>query len=64
MMTIPPLIEACIVNTVGNKDIMRYLVEHGEDVNKSNKNGKTPLIEARRIQNKSIVKYFMDHGAI
>lgn len=59
-----PLIEACIVNTVGNKDIMRYLVEHGADVNKSNKNGKTPLIEARRIQNKSIVKYFMDHGAI
>lgn len=30
----------------GNEAIVKYLVEHGADINKTNSNGSTPLFEA------------------
>jgi len=42
-------------------NIVKYLVEHGADVNKENKDGDTPLIIA--WQDEEIVKYLIEHGA-
>ena len=42
---------------------VKYLVEHGADVNKENRNGETPLFSACIKGNEAIVKYLMEHGA-
>ena len=42
---------------------MEYLVEHGVDINKENKNGKTPLNYARKSRNKDLVQYLVEYGA-
>ena len=44
----------------GNADLVKYLVEHGANVN--NENGKTPLVIACEKGRKSIVKYLVEHG--
>jgi len=43
------LFDAC---RIGNKDLVEYLVEHGEDINKENKDGETPLSKACKSGNK------------
>jgi len=43
--------------------IIKYLVEHGTDINKTNNHGETPLFEACRSGNVTIVKYLVEHGA-
>jgi len=49
----------------GNKALVKYLIEQGEDVNKENKlNGQTPLSLACEKENEVIVKYLVEHGAI
>ncbi|ORX85055.1 ankyrin, partial [Anaeromyces robustus] len=55
-----PLIAAC---TKGNEKIVKYLIDHGADVNKKNMNNRTPLIMAFEHGNKSIIKYLVEHGA-
>ena len=37
------LFDAC---RIGNKDLVEYLVEHGEDINKEDENGLIPLFYA------------------
>eukprot|EP00833_Pecoramyces_ruminatium_P001633 jgi/Orpsp1_1/1175665/evm.model.c7180000054754.1 len=39
----------------GNENLVKYLVEHGADINKENKDGKTPLFDA--------FKYLVELGA-
>jgi len=43
--------------------IVKYLVEHGTDINKENKNGETPLHFAIRLRIERLVKYLVEHGA-
>jgi ankyrin repeat protein len=42
---------------------MEYLVEHGADINKEDKDGRSPLFIACKIPNGSMVKYLVEHGA-
>ena len=44
-------------------DVVKYLVEHGADVNKENRIGKTPLSSARISRSSDVVKYLEEHGA-
>jgi len=47
----------------GYEPIVKYLIEHGADVNKKDMNGITPSIEASRQGYKSIVKLLVEHNA-
>ncbi|ORX85834.1 ankyrin, partial [Anaeromyces robustus] len=47
----------------GNEDLVKYLIEHGADINKENRGGETPLFLACRSGNKNLVKYLIDLGA-
>lgn len=55
------------INTInGNKDaypIIKFLVEHGVDINYENKKGYTPLTEAIKINDIDLVKYLVELGA-
>ena len=42
--------------------MMKYLVEHGADVNKKDKNGQTPLKIAKQKENERVIEYLMKHG--
>ena len=44
-------------------DLVRYLVERGADVNISNENGDTPLIDAAHLGTNDILKFLLQHGA-
>lgn len=46
-----------------NRTLVKYLIEHGADVNKANKNGLTPLYMAAERGYEDIVKYLISHGA-
>jgi len=48
-----------------NKDRIKYLVEHGADINKKKKDrwAKTPLLIACNNENENIIKYLVKHGA-
>ena len=46
-----------------NMQIIRYLVEHGADINKINKYGEVPLTYACRNGNILLVKCLVEHGA-
>ena len=43
--------------------MIKYLIEHGADINKENNNGGTPLMFASKNENKTLIKYLVDHGA-
>ena len=43
-----------------NETIVKYLVEHGVNINKANEDGETPLFSAAR--NGAIIKYLVEHG--
>ncbi|ORY38048.1 ankyrin [Neocallimastix californiae] len=47
----------------GNEAIVKYLVEHGADVNKKDNYGENSLFKACRSGNEAIVKYLVEHGA-
>ena len=47
----------------GYEDIVRYLHEHGADLNIQDNNGWTALMYAVRRENEGIVKYLHQHGA-
>lgn len=46
-----------------NFDVVKKLIGSGADVNASNINGFTPLIEASKWASSEIVTYLLDHGA-
>ena len=54
------LFNACLL---GNEFMVKYLVEHGANVGKENKNGEIPLFKACLVGNENMVKYLMEHGA-
>jgi len=54
-----PLIAAC---SNGNEAIVKYLVQHGADVNQNSKFS-TPLVAACKNDNKDLVKYLIEQGA-
>ncbi len=47
----------------GNKSLVKYLVEHGADVNKINKYNETPLYIAYSSGKILIINYLNEHGA-
>jgi len=47
----------------GIKEAVKYLVEHGADINKENKFGWTPIFIACQKGHINIVKYLVEHGA-
>ncbi|ORX75076.1 ankyrin, partial [Anaeromyces robustus] len=51
-----PLIYAIVYE---NEDIVKYLIENGSNINKSDFNGKLPLDYAIESQNKNIMKYLV-----
>jgi len=59
-----PLIITC---KYGNLDFVKYLIEHGANVNEVMKDGNTALIVAcrfmRRKYNNTIIKYLIEYGA-
>ncbi len=48
----------------GYEGIVKYLIEHGADVNKENSDGDTPLSVAREEGHENIVEYLTEQGAI
>ena len=46
----------------GYGEIVKYLVDHGADVNKEDKSKKTPLLVAAKKGHKEIIEYLVDHG--
>jgi len=46
----------------GNKNLVKYLVEHGADINKEYEYGTTVLFNACRSRNKDLVEYFVENG--
>ncbi|KAG4082318.1 hypothetical protein H8356DRAFT_1753770, partial [Neocallimastix lanati (nom. inval.)] len=47
-----------------NEDRIKYLVEHGADINKKkNRWAKTPRLIACNNENENIIKYLVKHGA-
>ena len=42
---------------------MKYLIEHGADINKENNFGEIPLFISCEKGNVDIVKYLVEHGA-
>ena len=47
----------------GNYALIRYLVEHGADINKSNMFGLTPLVSAVEKANKKLVKCLVEYNS-
>ena len=47
----------------GNENITKYLVENGADINKENKDGKTPLFYSCNIRYANLVKYLIENNA-
>jgi len=47
----------------GKEHIIKYLIEHGTDVNEVNVDDETPLCCSCRKENEKIVKYLIKHGA-
>jgi len=45
------------------KKLLKYLIEHGANVNQKNEKGSTPLCLACYNGNENIVKYLVKHGA-
>jgi len=45
------------------KNIVKYLLEQGADVNKKDKNGQTPLKIAEQKENERVIEYLLEHGA-
>jgi len=43
--------------------MVKYLVEHGADINKEDHYGKTPFFKACHGGNEPIVKYLVERGA-
>jgi len=43
-----------------NKNLLKYLVEHGADINKENIFGEIPLFKACKSGNKDIVEYLVE----
>ena len=44
-------------------EIVKYLVEHGADVNAKTENGVTVLMSATYNNNSEMVKFLVEHGA-
>ena len=47
----------------GHEDIVKYLVEHGADINKECNVGATPLSIASLRNHTTVIKYLIEHGA-
>jgi len=43
--------------------MVKYIVEHGADINKINKLGEAPLFEACFMRNENILKYLVEQGS-
>ena len=46
----------------GNEDLVKYLINHGADINKVNEAGETPLFNACSGKNGNLVKYLIEQG--
>ncbi|KAL6632575.1 hypothetical protein U3516DRAFT_885956 [Neocallimastix sp. 'constans'] len=46
-----------------NEALVKYLVEHGTDINKESKDGSSPLLKPCSNGNEAIVKYLTEFGA-
>lgn len=49
--------------TQGHYDIVKYLVDHGADVNEIAQNGESPLIRACYFNRPQIAEYLIKHHA-
>lgn len=47
----------------GQYDVVKYLLEHGADVNAKDNNDRTPLMDAAQEGHLEVVKYLVEHGA-
>ena len=56
---ITPIFNVCIG---GHMIIIKYLVEHGTDINKEDNDGFTPLYNACEEGHEDVVKYLVEHG--
>ncbi len=57
------LLDQAVANNVIDRDIVRFLVESGANINHLNTNGSTPLIEAIGRDNRVLVKHLISQGA-
>lgn len=48
---------------VDDRDVIRFLVENGADINSHNKAGETPLTIAIRLQQRGLAKHLIDNNA-
>ncbi|OUM58750.1 hypothetical protein PIROE2DRAFT_22739, partial [Piromyces sp. E2] len=46
-----------------NIKVVKYLVEHGADINKENYERETPLFYACKSGNEAVIKYLVERGA-
>ena len=44
-------------------DIVQYLVDKGADVNAKDKDGRTPMMTAKKKRHKNVVEFLKQHGA-
>jgi len=56
------LINECIKKDI-NIYIIKYLVENGADINRTNKDDKTPLFYACENGHETVIKYLVEQGA-
>jgi len=48
----------------GNKDLVKYLILHGADVNHTSNEGSTALSLARQEKDEALVSFLKEHGAL
>jgi len=51
------------IHLASEKSVVKYLVEHGADVNQVNRNGNTPLLVSSENGHLQVVQYLIEHGA-
>jgi len=57
------MVSGCICEEKDRIDMVRFLVEHGCNVNSETIYGETALITAARVGHEEVIEYLLDHGA-
>ncbi len=57
------LLEDAVLNSVTDRDVIRFLLRNGADINHISDKGSTPLLEAIKQNNRALVKLLIANGS-